>query len=422
MSFALRSLSLRPDALRPYLTHGALYTVAIGIEAFVPFLLLPILSRMLTPGDYGIWVIFVSLYSFFRPVVSLHFEDAIRASFFKEDEDARHELILASVAISFLVMTAVLLLVTCFRTSIGSWSHFPADWLWSTIVTAYVYGIFYIFLAAFQFRHEPLQFVRLEILHTILSLICVLAFLAMGLDWRGAILGRFVGVSVAVLVAWPALSRKAPFRLRVSSSWRTLLWFGFRYLPVGLGIVVVPLMNRLLIAHSLGLEAVGLFGVGSLFGAVVGIFSKAFLLVWQPKLFRALQLSETGSEQREALSSVLVFSLCIPLSAGVIILVSQYLLPVLVPASYAAAVPLIPWCVWAVVGQAYFDQHQSVLLSRHCELAMSLSYAVVMVVCGLLGSLWVSDRGPVGVAQATLAAYLVGTAVNGLLVVRVLRR
>ena len=47
------------------------YSFANSIEALSPFFLAILLTRILTPQDYGIWVLFVSLMAFLRPVVNL---------------------------------------------------------------------------------------------------------------------------------------------------------------------------------------------------------------------------------------------------------------------------------------------------------------------------------------------------------------
>ena len=61
------------------------YAFANSIEALVPLLLAPILTRMLDPTDYGIWVLFVTYATFMRPVVGLTTQDAIRMRFLDFD-------------------------------------------------------------------------------------------------------------------------------------------------------------------------------------------------------------------------------------------------------------------------------------------------------------------------------------------------
>ena len=62
------------------------YAVANSIEAMVPFLLAPILTRTLDPTAYGIWVLFITYATFLRPIVGLTSQDAIRMRFYDFDK------------------------------------------------------------------------------------------------------------------------------------------------------------------------------------------------------------------------------------------------------------------------------------------------------------------------------------------------
>ena len=62
------------------------YAVANSIEAMVPFLLAPVLTRTLDPTAYGIWVLFITYETFLRPIVGLTTQDAIRMRFYDFDQ------------------------------------------------------------------------------------------------------------------------------------------------------------------------------------------------------------------------------------------------------------------------------------------------------------------------------------------------
>jgi O-antigen/teichoic acid export membrane protein len=62
------------------------YSFANSIEALSPFLLAIILTRLMVPEDYGIWVLFVSLVAFLRPVVNLTIQDALKMHFYEMDK------------------------------------------------------------------------------------------------------------------------------------------------------------------------------------------------------------------------------------------------------------------------------------------------------------------------------------------------
>ena len=400
--------------LKSFITSSALYTLAVGIEALVPFALLPILTRLLTPSDYGVWIIFVALYSFIRPLVTLNLQDAIRSHFLQLSESGVHGLVVGALLLSTAMTVAVGILFGIFNAEIASLIHFPESWIWAAPVTAYVYGVFYLFLAVFQFRGDVRNFIRFQLLQAGMGLLFVLLFLSSGMDWRGAVLGRIAGVTVTALIAWPLIARGLRLVINREIAWRKLLLFGFRYLPVGLGVVVIPLTNRLFVAHYAGIEQAGFLGIASLFGSALGLVTTGYLFAWQPRLFRALQGESSNAERSEVKAFFLLFSLLFPAVGVALIIASKLALPLLVPPQYLSAIPLIGISIWGGVAQAYFEQSQTVLLGERREGEMSLVYLLVMSLNVLLNMHWVQSHGCEGALQATCVSFLVGTAISSL--------
>ena len=407
---------------KSFAKSSALYTLAVGIEALVPFALLPILTRMLPPADYGVWVIFVALYSFLRPLVTLNLQDAVRSRFHDLDGRGVHDLVIGALLLSTCMTAVTELVLYGSRHPIAALIHFPEEWIWAAPATAYAYGIFYLFLAVFQFRGELREFIRFQLLQAGLGLLLVLLFLSFGFDWRGAVLGRLLGVALTVVLVWPTIAKTFPFKHRSAVAWLPLLSFSVKYLPVGLGVVVVPLVNRLFVAHYAGIEQAGYFGIAALFGSALGLVTTGYLFAWQPRLFSVLQGGASDAARNEVRAFCVLFSLIFPIFGLALIYAAEFALPILVPPAYLAAIPLIALSVWGGVAQAYFEQSQTILLGEKREGAMSLAYCLVMSLHVLLSIYWVKSDGCEGALKATLFAFLAGTVVSSLFAYSPFRR
>ncbi len=68
---------------RKNLTNTGIYTASNFISSAIPFFLLPILTRLLTPSDYGQIAIFIALVSIFGAIVGVGLHGSIRVRFFK---------------------------------------------------------------------------------------------------------------------------------------------------------------------------------------------------------------------------------------------------------------------------------------------------------------------------------------------------
>src|SRR4029434_6758683 len=85
------------------------YAVANSIEALVPFMLAPILTRTLDPTAYGIWVLFITYATFLRPIVGLTAQDAIRMHFYDFDKKQLDQF---THTVLYVIMTMALIVLT----------------------------------------------------------------------------------------------------------------------------------------------------------------------------------------------------------------------------------------------------------------------------------------------------------------------
>ena len=94
------------------LKNASVYTVSNLINALIPFLLIPVLTRYLTPEDYGITAMMGVMIGFLTPFIGLSLHGSISVNFYKKDEFNFPEyvsnclliLILTSICATFLVI------------------------------------------------------------------------------------------------------------------------------------------------------------------------------------------------------------------------------------------------------------------------------------------------------------------------------
>src|SRR5665648_509182 len=63
-----------------------IYTLTKAINASIPFLLMPVLTRYLNPEDYGVVAMFGVLLSFLVPFTGLNSHGAIARKYYDRDE------------------------------------------------------------------------------------------------------------------------------------------------------------------------------------------------------------------------------------------------------------------------------------------------------------------------------------------------
>lgn len=390
------------------------YSFANSIEALSPFFLAILLTRLLEPQDFGIWVLFVSLVAFLRPVVNLTIQDALKMNFYKMDKAGRATFAISAFYLStgsalFLGLGAVLL-----DSTFSALVKFPAPWVFSIVVAAYLYVNFYFVLTFNQFAEKRGRFVALQLVQSLCGFAIIALLVFQGWGWQGVIVGKITGLTVACLlgVAWLAGDLRLNLKIPCRSQFKDLIKFGLLYLPTGFGLVAVPLTDRLIISHMLGLSENGLYGVAALFGSALFVAINGFLHAWMPWLFK--RLGELQSNYRKEVSAVsLSFILLLPAVGIFFYLVSMLAAPFLIGPSFSDAFALIPWAIAGTVAMGYFYHNQAFLHLRKAILPMSISSLTCILLNAFLSYFGAIHYGVAGVVAATIAAFLTSAVISG---------
>lgn len=393
------------------------YSVANSIEALSPFFLAILLTRFLQPEEYGIWVLFVSLVGFLRPVVNLTIQDALKMHFYELDKEKQATFVVSAFYISTGSALILALIATVFAETISTLVKFPAPWLVAIVVTTYLNVNFYFFLTFNQFAEKRRNFIALQFVQSLFGLAMIAALVIAGWNWQGVILGKIAGLMMACLVGLAFLSTQLKLDLTVACrrQVKDLVKFGLLYLPTGFGLVAVPLTDRLIVSHILGLAENGLYGVAALFGSALFVAINGFLHAWMPWLFQQLRRTD-GGYRREIAAISSGFLVLLPLGGVVFYVVAVVAAPFLIGSSFASAFPLIPWAIAGTVAMGYFYHNQAFLHFKKAVVPMSISSASCILLNIYLSYYGALYYGIAGVLAATIVAYGVAALISGIFI------
>jgi O-antigen/teichoic acid export membrane protein len=394
------------------------YAVANGIEALVPFLLAPILTRTLDPTAYGIWVLFVTYATFLRPIVGLTTQDAIRMHFYDFDQRQLDQFTHTALFVMFMMAVIVSGLTFLFRDPLATAAKFPAEWLVSVVIAAFLFEVFYTSLALQQFHNRRKDFLWTQIIQAVLSIILISSFLLAGWDWRGVILGRMLGMGLATLISLRSLGYTLfhLFRIPQRSFYRDIASFGVFYWPAGMVIMAVAMTGKVVAAYYLGLEASAMFGVAALFASAYWIVNYSFVLAWTPWLFRKLKAAPTEG-LREVISVSVLYFVLASITGVIFYFISLLVAPILLGKAFHSAISLLQYIMLAVVLQGFFVHNMKFL---HFDKSIGVMSALSALTIGLnlgLSILWAPVMGIPGIMLATAASFGTTFLISGVIVV-----
>ena len=230
--------------------------------------------------------------------------------------------------------------------------------------------------------------------------------------WPGVVVGKICGLAVGCAVGAIWLVSDLPFDKILSRSPHItrLAKFGLVYLPTGMGLVAIPLTDRLIVTHILGLAENGLYGVAALFGAAVFVAINGILHAWMPWLFRSL--GDWRGLRRKIITVSLIFFALLPLGGVIAYVIAMPLAPIIIGNQFDDAFHMIPWAIAGTVSMGYFFHNQAYLLYKKAVLPMSLSSFSCIVLNAVLSYYGAIEYGVIGVLAATIGAFLIAALIS----------
>jgi O-antigen/teichoic acid export membrane protein len=263
-----------------------IYGTGDVLTKIIGFLLLPLFTAYLTPDDYGAASILNVVAFVLTPIFSLGLGTAIGAVYFMGDPAVTRSKTLWTSAALLAVSAALMLTFTALfadRISAAVLRDSAYAPLLLIVIAGTAFNIVSVpFSLYYQFEQKAALYTALSLTSALLSLslsVMAVSGLRLGLiGWLGAVL---IGQGVTLLLyAIPAMLR-VPVRIDAAVG-TALLKMGIPLVPAFAFLFIIQQSNRLFLERLSGLEAVGLYAVGSNLGMAINLIVQGFTRAWTP--------------------------------------------------------------------------------------------------------------------------------------------
>src|SRR5260370_28801949 len=189
------------DGATPFWKGSLVYLCGNLGNAALRVVLMAVLTRSLSPTDYGIVGTSVVLVQFLSVAMSLNSSGLIVTSQFEEKRENQRKLVSTNLLLAFAFATLLGLWALGAGNLVERATEFPSAWSPAGVLLALTSVIHATYLGLLQARNEPTRYVSLQVLSTGLNLGLSLTLVAaLGMNWQGRILAMLVaGVVIAGL-------------------------------------------------------------------------------------------------------------------------------------------------------------------------------------------------------------------------------
>jgi O-antigen/teichoic acid export membrane protein len=386
-----------------FLSGSAVYLFSNILAAAIPFALLPILTRYLTPAEYGQVAIFQTLLAGLGAFIGISAQGLAGVKYYDSQlSKLEQKYFLGNCLIVLAATTAfTLLLAVIFGQVLSNWIALDAQWLMLSVFVTTAAFVATLRMGQWQARKHTKSYgvfqVSQALINMLLSLVVVVHFL------QGAA-GRIWVLSITTLV-YAAIALFLLYKDDLLGfAWRPgylreLFAFGLPLMPHTVGNFLLLSVDRFVINEQLGLAQVGIYIVAVQLASIIGMMIESIHNAYVPWLYERLKRNEFD-EKKQIVRWTYVYFIAL---MGVVLLaftIGPLLLEIIAGPMYSEASNIVGWLV---LGQAFSGMYLMVtayiFYSKRTGLLSLSTMTSGLINVGLLMFL-ISFMGLIGAAVA----------------------
>jgi O-antigen/teichoic acid export membrane protein len=318
-------------------------------------MLLPILTRRLTPADYGIVSMFQIMVSVIYPFIGMNLEGAIGRKFFDRDGSDFSSYIGTCFILVMCSVVIITILILLFLKSLNDITLIPGNWILFTIVMAICQFITAVIFINFQIHVLPLKYGILQIAQTITNLfLSILFVLELKKTWDGRIEAQLITAIVFALISIIILISTKQINFKIKKKYILhALNFGVPLIPHALGGMLFIAIDRFFLTRYAGLDQTGNYTVAYQLGSIINITTFSFNNAFSPWLFENLNKNDFGIKKKIVKFTYVYFILLI-IGAVLLILIFPFIISIFVGVSFTSITSYSTFIIFGFVFQGMY--------------------------------------------------------------------
>jgi len=381
----------------------SIYTISDILNKLVPFILLPVLTRYLTPQDYGIIAMFFVFTSILGIVMTLETNTAISVNYFKISREKLQVYIFNILLIISIATSFTIIVIMLFHTTISELLAIPTEWLFIGIIVTLLQFITTINLLLWQSEQNPIPLGIYQISQTIVNLLLsLLLIIGFEMGWEGRLIAISIASIIFGMLSLVFLYKRSYLKFKFSrESIEDALKFGIPLLPHALSVWIRTGVDRIFITIFVSASATGLYTVAFQIASVISILTKAFNKAYSPYLFKKLSEITQNDKKRIVQYTYLYFIALLLIAVG-LTLISPLLIKIFLGEAFQEVWRYIPWIAFSFAFYGMYLMIVNYILFTKKTAQLSYVTLSVSLLHIIVSYLLISYNGILGAAQATM--------------------
>jgi O-antigen/teichoic acid export membrane protein len=401
------------DKLKGLTKDTAIYGVSTMVGRFLNFILVPFYTNVFPPSEYGI----IQLIYAYIGILMIFYIYGLDAAFLKfaafrdiGDEKDNFSTPFGSVFFTSIILSA---LIAVNADSLGRALRIPEDHIYLIYLAAIL--IFFdangvIPFLKLRLNRQAKKFTAIKIINITVNLILNIYFIiVLGWGIESVLISNLAASLVSLILLLPTILKYLKFQFHFQLLKR-MLKFGLPYLPGGLAVMVVQVIDVPILEKLTDLKTVGIYKANYKLGIFMMLFVNMFQYAWQP--FFLQNAKEPNA--KEMFSKVLSYFMLI--GSSILIVLSLFIDDIahihiagysLIGSNYWSGLQIVP-----IILLAYLVNGMYVIFSAGIYIEEKSIYVPVISGTGaliniILNFTLIPVLNITGAALATLASYII---------------
>ncbi|WP_313957059.1 lipopolysaccharide biosynthesis protein [Aliarcobacter butzleri] len=384
-----------------------IYILGDTLNKATLFLMLPILTRYLTPEDYGFVSVFTVLVSVLAVFTGLSIQGAINVNYFKYSKEELQVYIGNCVILLNISTLIVFIVIGLFHPFILVSLSLTIEWLVIAIILAYGQFLTTINLILWIAEQKPKEYSLYQIAQTlIITVLTLLLVIVYDMSWQGQLIAITIGTLIFSFISFIFLIKRQYLNFCINKEHIIdALKFGVPLIPHALSGLMKTGADRMIIMGTLGAAITGIYSVGYQLGMVIGVLVAAFNKAWAPYLFRTLSNSPSLNDKVKIVQFSYLYFVSILIIAFLFSYISILLVPFLLGEEFVASSELIIYFAMAFAFDGmYYMVTNYLFFVKKTHILAYVTFITSLFHIVLLMYL-IKVNGILGAAQASLISY-----------------
>lgn len=370
----------------------------------INFFTIPIFTRILGTGNYGLYTIYVTWLNVVTIIISMQVQGTIGIANVRLEQDKKNGYYSSVLSISCLCFAIIMLLAVVFRDAVSQFFGLPQMIVVVLILNALGMAFVNIATTRFTYEKEAQKTFATSVGVAILGVVLSLMLFRVIEQKEQLYMGRVFGMAVSYVLIGFCLAFfifKRGKTVYSKEYWKFCLPLCIPLIFHSLSHVILGQADKVMVQKMMGDDTVGIFGFIVSFAQLMNVIYNSFNTTWVPFYFDDIKSNNIESINKRTKNYLFIFT---GLSLGFILLAPE-VVKIFATKEFWSGNSVIPMLVLGHYMVFLYSFPVNFEFYHKKTIHIAVGTAVTACINIFLNYFMIKERGMAGAAEATCLAY-----------------